>query len=404
MLLEANEVCFFAHISDQMAEQHFDYIIAGAGCAGLSLAYQISLQPALSKKRILLIDKDTKTSNDRTWCFWEKKPGPFEEIVHKKWKNAWFHGPSFSKLLHLKPFVYKMIRGDRFYEFVKSHLAQFPTIQLVQAEILQISNNGNQAKVETSIGSFGAEWVFSSIRPIHQKKDGHHYLLQHFLGWEIQAEKPVFNPEEPVLMDFRIDQGGDCRFMYILPENEHRALLEFTLFSEELLTKPDYEKHLKVYINGLIPDGNFSILHEEFGVIPMYSEPFNSSNNPRIVQIGTSGGQTKASTGYTFTRIQRHSAELAQALAEGKSPNEIGKLGSNRFEWFDNVLLHVLAKRIVPGATIFQNLFKYNPTSAVFQFLDEESTLLQEFRIMNSVPVFKFIGPGLKELFKLNFR
>ena len=30
-------------------------------------------------KKILLIDKEPKTKNDRTWCFWEKQDGFFED-------------------------------------------------------------------------------------------------------------------------------------------------------------------------------------------------------------------------------------------------------------------------------------------------------------------------------------
>lgn len=52
--------------------QKYDYIIAGGGLAGLSLAYYMN-QTVLREKSILIIDQDTKTKNDRTWCFWEKR-------------------------------------------------------------------------------------------------------------------------------------------------------------------------------------------------------------------------------------------------------------------------------------------------------------------------------------------
>jgi lycopene beta-cyclase len=51
--------------------QKYDFIIAGGGLAGLSLAYYMN-QTVLREKSILIIDQDTKTKNDRTWCFWEK--------------------------------------------------------------------------------------------------------------------------------------------------------------------------------------------------------------------------------------------------------------------------------------------------------------------------------------------
>jgi hypothetical protein len=78
----------------------YDYIIAGAGCAGLSLAYHIS-KSSLQNKSILLIDKASKTENDRTWCFWEKEPNLFENIVYRKWRKVDFYGADFADSLDL---------------------------------------------------------------------------------------------------------------------------------------------------------------------------------------------------------------------------------------------------------------------------------------------------------------
>ena len=50
----------------------YDYIIVGAG-AGLSLADRLC-DPAFAGLNILVIDKEIKTGNDRTWCSWYKKP------------------------------------------------------------------------------------------------------------------------------------------------------------------------------------------------------------------------------------------------------------------------------------------------------------------------------------------
>jgi lycopene beta-cyclase len=69
----------------------YDFIIAGAGMAGLSLAYHLSQSP-LRNRSVLILDKETKTRNDRTWCCWEKGDGPFESILFRKWSRVEFHG------------------------------------------------------------------------------------------------------------------------------------------------------------------------------------------------------------------------------------------------------------------------------------------------------------------------
>ena len=68
-----------------------------------------------SDKKILLIDKERKTKNDRTWCFWEKENGFFEEVVYRKWDAISFFSKEYSSLMNIAPYQYKMIRGIDFY-------------------------------------------------------------------------------------------------------------------------------------------------------------------------------------------------------------------------------------------------------------------------------------------------
>jgi lycopene beta-cyclase len=200
-------------------------------------------------------------------------------------------------------------------------------------------------------------------------------------------------------MDFRISQKGDCRFVYVLPSSPNEALVEYTIFSDTLLTENAYEKELSDYMKTLSPSG-FELIQKESGVIPMYSEPFPVSQIPGLIQIGTSGGMTKASTGYTFMKVQKHSEAIVRRLLEGKMPDEKTMSISPRYFWFDRVLLRVLAERIMPGRDIFHALFRKNPPERVFRFLDEESNPIEELKIMNSVPAFKFMLPGIKELLR----
>src|SRR5688572_10355218 len=93
----------------------FDYIITGAGCAGLSLLVRLIQSGNFANKKILLVDKEDKNKNDRTWCFWEKEIGFFESIVYKRWEKLWFHSDFLSRQLSLAPYTYKLIRGIDFY-------------------------------------------------------------------------------------------------------------------------------------------------------------------------------------------------------------------------------------------------------------------------------------------------
>ncbi|HEX8460573.1 MAG TPA: lycopene cyclase family protein, partial [Segetibacter sp.] len=102
-----------------MTLYHFDYIISGAGAAGLSLLMRMMQEKSFDHKTILVVDKVPKEQNDHTWCFWENKPGLFEPVVHHQWQQVHFFSNHFSGPLDLAPYSYKMIRALDFYNYVR---------------------------------------------------------------------------------------------------------------------------------------------------------------------------------------------------------------------------------------------------------------------------------------------
>lgn len=369
----------------------YDYIITGGGCAGLSLVYYL-LQTDLRDKRILIIDKDSKIYNDRTWCFWEKEPNTFDHLVCQRWQYMYFHSSLFTKKLNLAPYAYKMIRGIDFYQHVTQLMRNFPNIDLLQGVVESIEEDDDQVSIKANGEIYEGVWAFNSIRNENEKEavNGHHYLLQHFKGWTITTKEPCFDPEEAILMDFRVAQHGDCRFVYVLPTDARTALVEYTVFSESLIPKSAYDQAIKQYLSDFLQLKTYSITHEEFGVIPMTDMPYTSQEGKRIINIGTAGGATKPSTGYTFLRIQQDVQEIVRNLQANGKPYRQQKNWQKRFQVYDGALLHVLAQKLQPADKVFTALFKNNPTARVFKFLDEETNVWEEIQIANSVPRLAF--------------
>ncbi|MES2734098.1 MAG: lycopene cyclase family protein [Bacteroidota bacterium] len=377
----------------------YDYIIAGAGCAGLSLAYHLN-QTALRNKSILLIDKVGKDQNDRTWCFWEMKNNPFERLVCRQWTSIHFYSKQFHSLLTLAPYRYKMIRSVDFYQFVKADLQQNMNIEWAYENIVSIEEFGNGAQVTTDQAIYSAYWVFDSTYQPPLNLPQYHNLLQHFKGWEIETDAPVFDPESATLMDFRIKQQNEARFFYVLPFNARRALVEFTVFSASLLSPLAYEAALNSYLKEFYQLDSYHIVHEEFGVIPMTDAKLTDHPSKHIVRIGTSGGYTKPSTGYTFLRIQERTQALVNALLHTAEPFTVPQAFQSRFALYDSVLLNVLQKNRCEAQAVFASLFQKNPASTVFQFLDEQTNLLQELEIVLSVPSMPFLTALTDVLYK----
>ena len=376
----------------------YDYIIAGSGCAGLSLLYTLLQTPSLQHKSILVIDKEQKKSNDRTWCFWEKIPGLFESIVHAKWNTLEFLSTDFKKELDLESYTYKMILGLDFYNFVLKYSHKFENVTFLQETITAIDTRVDSAVLTTLENRYTARYVFNSTNLFNPKITEQNSLLQHFKGWVIKSEKPIFNPKVGRLMDFSVSQDNGATFMYVLPTSTTEALVEYTLFSPRVLEKETYVSALKKYIKEDLKIENYTIEHEEFGVIPMSLAKFEKTSKPNVINLGTSGGFTKASSGYTFQFIQKNVAEIVNNLTAGKNPNPSTSFKDKVYQWYDRTLLDVLLTKKLTGKEVFAKIFQKIPAKKILAFLGNESTLAEDISIMKSLPLKPFLGSGIKQL------
>lgn len=378
----------------------YDFVIAGAGASGLLMAYRMCTDPWYADKNILIIDKEVKNEDDRTWCYWEQGKGPFDNILHHHWEYALVRGADGDNHFAMDPYQYKMIRSSRFYKWVKSLVDKHDSVKMLQTEILELREEPDHVVVFTASGSFTAKKVLSSITGnLNAASLAPHALIyQHFTGWFVSAENPVFDPETITMMDFDIPQLGNTRFMYVLPFSATEALVEYTLFSAKLLEREEYEEAIRLYLDKLAP-GQLSVKETEYGVIPMTCYPFWEANTHRIVRIGTAGGWTKASTGYTFRKSVQLSAQLSEYLKAGHSHTWKPEIPS-RFRFYDAVLLEVLDQWNERGAEVFSGLFKNSGPTRILKFLDEETTISEEVSVITGAPVWLFI----KGLFKYLLR
>jgi lycopene beta-cyclase len=376
----------------------YDYIIAGAGAAGLSLAYKLvhNLSPESS---ILLIDRDNKRSNDRTWCFWILQDMGIETFVSHQWKWLIFNGENFQKKYDLHPYTYKMIRGIDFYNKVRNDFADRSNVQWIQGSVDEIIDGELNAMVKVDGCEYHGKWVFdSTFNPadFHPDPARYHNLAQHFLGWEIETSEDVFDPSVATMFDFRTPQKGAMRFMYILPFSPRSALVEYTLFSADLLDTSEYEQELQAYIQNVLKVSEYRIETVEKGIIPMTDMPFTRRAGRRILNIGTKGGLVKPSTGYSFLRSQHDTAAIVASLQKTGHPFEIPS-ASRLHLFLDSIMLNLMYRRGGIMKRIFTELFKNNPIQRIFRFLDEETPPLELIQVLLSVPPWPFI----KALFRL---
>lgn len=378
--------------------KHFHYIFTGSGLAALMTVYEMILSGKFEEKTILLIDTDPKKTNDRTWCFWDENQ-LFEPIVSKKWGKALFADTNFERELDLHPYQYKMIKGLDFYTLVSDAISKHENIQFVNQKVLDFQELGKHCVVKTDIETFTCNKIFNSIfnADLVKKQSKYPLLQQHFIGWFIKSKEAVFNPNCATFMDFSVEQKGKTRFMYILPTSETEALIEYTLFSKDLLTTEEYESEIESYIQKLgISD--YEIIEKEQGNIPMTSYKFWKHNSKNTINIGSAGGWTKASTGYTFKNTSKKSKALVKFLLTKNNFRNFHK--QDKFWFYDLLFLDVLSRRNDLGHKVFSALFKKGNPALIFKFLDEETTFSEDLKVIWKCPKGLFVKSLLMRIFK----
>ena len=379
-----------------ISNNKYDYIICGGGASGLLLSNALISDRFFDDKKILIIEKDAKVDNDKSFSFWDNESNILDRIVFKSWEKAEFKDSEFSSSFNLSPYKYKMVRSDRFYAYMKKKIDKASNFYYLNTTVKDIDRNANQNYVKTDLGNFECSTVFSSIYE-PKKYDFKKYPLlnQHFLGWTIETDNDTFDENKIRFMDFSIEQHEETRFMYVLPFSKNSALFEYTFFGGDVIKNSEYEKEIKKYLkNEGIKD--YKIVEREKGVIPMTCYPFFNDNTDNFIKIGTSGGWTKPSTGYTI----KNSIEKIDLIIKHLKQNKpLSKLKfKNRFWYYDVLFLDVLVDSKGKGSKVFSDLFRNNDPLLLFKFLGEKTNIFEEIRIFISVNIMTFIRSLFKRI------
>ncbi|ULC58689.1 lycopene cyclase family protein [Flaviramulus sp. BrNp1-15] len=376
---------------------HFDYIIIGNGLAGLQLALKMNSDPFFKNKKVALIDASEKNTNDKTWSFWETGISQWNAILSKSWNKASIYTSKKNIDLNLSPYNYKTIKALDFYNYSKNKLKQNKQINFILDKVINVSE-AEYVTVKTEGNTYYATHVFDSRISEEFLENSQDYtsLIQHFKGYIIKTENEVFDETKLTMMDYRLKDGEQTTFTYVLPFSKTEALVEFTYFTENLVDEKTYDKYIKTYIKEFLKIDKYIIRETETGQIPMTNFPFEKFNTKHITKIGTGGGWVKGSTGYSFKNTEKKVAKIIENIKTQKTPSD--NLFRKKYKFYDTVFLKVLKDENQKGEWIFQQFYNKNSVQAMFKFLDEESTFFEELKIMKSLFSWSFIKAFFKTL------
>ena len=349
--------------------KEFDYTIIGGGCAGLSLAYELEVHGKLKDKTLAIIEPRQAYKKDKTWSFWKVVNHNFDDCVKKNWENFSINIPGKTNYLECRNYPYQSIDSGLFYQKINNRLKENKNISFFK-DIAEINTKNS--------------FIFNSVPEI---KKNYLNLWQHFCGVEIETRNNFFDEEIFNLMDFDCEQRESVHFFYTLPYSKNKALIETTWLSKmNDNSQKDYDYQIKEYIEKHLKIKNYEINYKEEGAIPLFYPVYKKEKNK--INIGTAGGMTRLSTGYTFLNIQEHCKFIRKNIENISTTSkfEIGK----KYQFLDDIFLRVLNRHPEKMSGIFFKMFQASPRT-VIKFLSNKSNIFEDLSIILKMPKWIFI-------------
>jgi lycopene beta-cyclase len=372
----------------------YDFIFVGAGASASLILFQLKKRNLLDQLSILIIDSESKTRSDKTFCFWAEEKSRIAEELDFLIKHSWGSViDANGKPKEILPYKYHHINSLDLYTFVRE-LEQNCRIDRWMAKVDAVSRDDDGPYILANDALIRGRNIFDSRTPVFQKTSKvQRHLHQSFVGWVIETENEIPESDSFRLMDFNIEQNGFTQFMYVLPFSKNRALIEVTRFGKEPIDHTLAEALLDDY--AIRHYGKFKITSHEVGCIPMSNFEIEQNDGLGIISIGAKGGQIKPSTGYAFKNMFEQSLTIADRIENETIHQEIPKKNTSekprRFAIYDAILLNILESNPERGKCIFRALFQKSDTRLVLKFLDEKTTVWEEIKLFSKLPLVLFL-------------
>ena len=367
----------------------FDYIIVGAGCSGLSLAYEMNVKNLFNDKTCAIIDKRKEFNRDKIWSYWNIYEHSFYDCLINKWDKFCVKKNQNEIILDCENFQYQSIDSQKFYKKILDNLNSNKNIKLIlNKSVDKIYENKDEAIVQCSDEIFRTDIIFNSSLDNKTTKESE--LFQHFYGCEVVFDENVNLPEYPIIMDFNCNQDSWVHFFYTLPMGKNKIFIENTWISnEKSFAFERYIAEINYYIqNNLNYKKKYKTNYSEIGSIPMFHFK-NNVKYKKLINIGTAGNLTRKSTGYTFLNIQKSVKQIVINISKKQNIKESSV--SLKYNYLDNIFIKVLLEKKGSMHEVFFDLFKKNKTKDIVKFLSNTSNWFEDLRIILSMPKLIFI-------------
>jgi lycopene beta-cyclase len=366
-----------------------DVLVLGSGAAGLTLAARLAASSPV-ERRVVLVDQHADPAAGRAWAYWSARHSRLDRAVSHSWDRLAVIADGLRLELCPSPYSYRLLRGEDLQAHVDQLLEQAGGFTRLTGTVRELDDGPDAVTVRVGEVEVRAGWVLDSRPPPPPPPEE---VRLRFLGWEITTEVAGFDPGCATFMDFRARRPGEMRFCYVLPTDARRALVEIATFAPGHAVRHDLAAGLTEYLREVCGLPTWQVVRQEGGDLPLQvTGPRRTGRH--VLRVGTAGGMLKPSTGYAFDRIVRDTDAVVASLDRYGHPWAVARRRP-RHAWLDEVLLGVVTAD--PGAVepAFARMFARNPVQRVLRFLDEDTALRDELRLIATLPPTPFLRAAL---------
>mgnify|MGYP005849628647 CR=1 FL=1 len=389
-------------VSDTLNDEghQYDVAIIGGGLSGLSIVswlLDLATDAGQPIPDICILEPRTEYENDRTWCFWQGGPNTFSSLVARCW-SSWqvgFDGNYITQSSN--QYAYAMLAANDVYKYARDRISACPDISLkLGIEVSELIDNPGAVEINTNRGQIRARVAIDSRPPGADQMAMDKGFWQRFSGLEVRCPGHGLEIETARLMEFQACDDH-VRFVYALPFDKERCLIEWTEFDPSGGVSDCSSKA----IGWLRAQnwGSYEVLRTESGSLPMF--PLHRrTQSPRVINAGVGAGWMRPATGYHFATCQRVSKNLAEQLLAAKKQGvwhlQQPKPRPDWLNWMDTVFLKALHRNPGTAPHWFLNMFSGANAEQMARFMNDEPRLSDALAIARTLPKTTFLWAALR--------
>ncbi|WP_421737453.1 lycopene beta-cyclase CrtY [Caulobacter sp.] len=283
-----------------------DVVLVGGGLANGLIALRLkAMRPDL---RVVLLERDTRIGGEHTWCHFETDVsagigGWLRPLIVHRWAGYDVRFPTHSRSLDTP---YLAITSERLHQAVVAALGDDVWLGAAVSDVSphQVTlQDGRRITAAAVIDGRGPRRSRSLVLG-----------WQKFLGQGVRLTAP-HGLSRPIIMDATVPQTDGYRFLYLLPLDSTRLLIEDTRYSDG----PDLDhSDLRAAIATYAGQQGWSIAkveREEHGVLPIALagdiDAYWREARAQVAEVGLRAALFQPTTGYSLPDAARLADQIA---------------------------------------------------------------------------------------------